>query len=97
METENPKAEPEPPTGPAPKSEDNSWESVAGLPCHLSVALPVAGFKVRDLLELEIETVVDTHCNTSNPVPVWVNAARIGEAEFDVFGTRLAIRINELG
>jgi len=41
--------------------------------------------------------VVDTRCNTNNPVPVWVNAVRIGEAEFDVLGTRLAIRINELG
>lgn len=97
METENSNAEIEQTSGPAPEGKTNSWTSVSGLPCQLSVALPVAGFKVRDLLELEIETVVDTRCNTNNPVPVWVNAVRIGEAEFDVFGTRLAIRINELG
>ena len=97
MEMENPKAETEPAAGPAPEGQDDSWEGVSGLPCRLSVALPVAGFKVRDLLELENETVVDTHCNTSNSVPVWVNAVRIGETEFDVFGIRLAIRINELG
>lgn len=97
MEAENPKAETEQANASTSEGEESSWESVSGLPCHLSVALPVAGFKVRDLLELETETVVDTHCNTSDPVPVWVNAVRIGEAEFDVFGTRLAIRINELG
>lgn len=79
-----------------PQSED-PWEAVSGLPCQLSVALPVMGFKVRDLLELKIDAVVDSRYNASNPVPVWVNGVRIGEAEFDVFGNRLAIRINELG
>jgi len=97
METDYPKTDTEHQTSTTSDSEENSWESVSGLPCHLSVALPVTGFKVRNLLELEIETVVDTRCNTNNPVPVWVNAVRIGEAEFDVLGTRLAIRINELG
>lgn len=94
METENSKAE----NMQIPGSEvaGNSCESVSGLPCNLSIDLPVAGFKVRDLLELEIETVVDTRCNTSNPVPIWVNAIKIGDAEFDLFGTRIAIRINEL-
>lgn len=94
MERENPKAETK--QAVSPEINVNSWDSVSGLPCLLSVGLPVAGFKVRDLLELEIETVVDTRCNTSNPVPVWVNAVKIGDAEFDVFGTRVAIRINEL-
>lgn len=94
MERENPTAETK--QAVSPEINVNSWDSVLGLPCLLSVGLPVAGFKVRDLLELEIETVVDTRCNTSNPVPVWVNAVKIGDAEFDVFGTRVAIRINEL-
>lgn len=97
METENQKAATEQPTGDHPAGQENPWESALGLPCLLSVALPVSGFKVRDLLELEIETIVDTRCNTSNSVPVWVNSVRIGEAEFDIFGTRLAIRISELG
>ena len=79
------------------KKEESPWESAAGLPCQLTIDLPVPGFTVRDLLELELDTVVDTQCGTNTSVPVWVNAARIGEAEFDVFGTSLAIRINELG
>lgn len=97
METENLKAATEQPAGDHPAGRENPCESVLGLPCLLSVALPVSGFKVRDLLDLEIATVVDTRCNTSNSVPVWVNSVRIGEAEFDVFGTHLAIRISELG
>lgn len=97
MATDNPKTEVEQAAAPVRKGEESSWESLSGLPCHLSVALTVARFKVRDLLELEIDTVVDTRCSTNNTVPIWVNAVRIGEAEFDVFGSRLAIRINELG
>lgn len=76
---------------------DSSWKDASGLPCQLTVALPVTGFKVQDLMELEIETVVETRCNTSDPVPVWVNSVRVGDAEFDVLGTRLAIRMNEVG
>ncbi|MGH9327434.1 MAG: FliM/FliN family flagellar motor switch protein [Terriglobia bacterium] len=94
METTDSKTEAQPAA--VPQSED-PWEAASGLPCQLSVALPVIGFRVRDLLDLKIDTVVDSRQSASNAVPVWVNGVRIGEAEFDVFGNRLAIRINELG
>lgn len=97
METQEPKPGTEQAAEDQPNGEENPWKSAAGLPCQLTVELPVAGFKVRDLLELELETVVDTRCSSNSSVPVWVNSVRIGEAEFDVFGTRLAIRLNELG
>ncbi|MGH9343008.1 MAG: FliM/FliN family flagellar motor switch protein [Terriglobia bacterium] len=71
--------------------------AIAGLRCKLSVDLSVSHFKVRDLLMLEAETVVDSHHNSTGHVPVWVNGVRIGWAEFDVLRTRLAIRISELG
>lgn len=78
-------------------SKDDPWGQVAGLRCTLSVDLPVAGFKVRDLLALDVDSVVDSHQNATSQAPVWVNGARVGWAEFDVLRTRLAIRISELG
>lgn len=78
-------------------SKDDPWGQVAGLRCTLSVDLPVTGFKVRDLLMLDVDTVVDSHQNATSQAPVWVNGARIGWAEFDALRTRLAIRISELG
>jgi|GEM_PF-1261060 flagellar motor switch/type III secretory pathway protein FliN len=96
METEHPKTASEQTAGDHFNGQD-AWQDVIGLPCFLSVALPITGFRVRDLLELEVETVLNTRCNTNDPVPVWVNSVQIGEAEFDVFGTRLAVRISELG
>jgi flagellar motor switch/type III secretory pathway protein FliN len=91
---------------PAPAVEDqganttlpqDSWAAVPGLPCQLSVALPVSGFKVADLLALGAGTVIDSGASSVGLVPVWVNGARIGMAEFDVLGARLAIRVKELG
>jgi flagellar motor switch/type III secretory pathway protein FliN len=73
------------------------WAGVAGLTCILSVDLRMPGFKVRDLLTLGVETVVESHHNASGQVPVWVNGVMIGWAEFDVVRTRVAIRISELG
>jgi len=78
-------------------SQEDPWAAVSGLPCQLSVALPVPAFRVRDLLSLDLETVIDSGANSTGPVPVWVNGVTIGLAEFDVLGKRLAIRIKELG
>ena len=78
-------------------SKDESWSELAGLRCTLSVDLPVTDFRVRDLLMLDVNTVVDSHQNATSQAPVWVNGARVGWAEFDVLRTRLAIRISELG
>ncbi|MGH9451495.1 MAG: FliM/FliN family flagellar motor switch protein [Terriglobia bacterium] len=75
---------------------EDSWTSISGLPCQLSVDLSIAGFKVRDLLALEIETVIASQSSATGPVPLWVNGAKLARAEFDILGTRLAIRISEL-
>jgi flagellar motor switch/type III secretory pathway protein FliN len=81
----------------AEESQEDPWAAVSGLPCHLSVALSVPAFRVRDLLSLDVETLIDSGANSTGPVPVWVNGVTIGLAEFDVVGMCLAIRIKELG
>ncbi|MGH9353876.1 MAG: FliM/FliN family flagellar motor switch protein [Terriglobia bacterium] len=96
MDANPPTAEAESRPVEAPSHED-PWAAVAGLQCKLSVDLSVSSFKVRDLLRLDVETVVDSHHNSTSHVPVWVNGVRVGWAEFDVLRTRLAIRISELG
>lgn len=73
------------------------WGNVSGLSCQLSVGLTVPRFRVADLLSLDAGTVIDSGANSAGPVPMWVNGARIGIAEFDVIGARLAIRVKELG
>ena len=77
--------------------QEDPWAAVSGLRCQLSVGLPVPRFRVADLLTLDVETVIDSGANCAGLVPVWVNGVRIGMAEFDVLGARLAVRIKELG
>lgn len=96
MAAENPATEPA--ISPAaPGAGEDAWTTVLALPCKLSVDLSVANFRVRDLLTLDIETVIDSDTNSTGAVPVCVNGVVIGRAEFDVLRSRLAIRINELG
>ncbi len=75
---------------------EGSWADVLGLPMGITVALRILKFAVRDLLELEVNSIVDTGISATDAVPVWVNGVTIGTAEFDVLGTRLAIRLSEL-
>ncbi len=37
------------------------WEEAGWLPCTLCVELPVRSFSVRDLLELSVGSLVETH------------------------------------
>ncbi|MGH9445890.1 MAG: FliM/FliN family flagellar motor switch protein [Terriglobia bacterium] len=80
---------------PAPATDD-PWIAMSGLQCQLSVAVQVEGFKVRDLLALDVESVISSRASASDPVAVWVNGVTVGLAEFDVLGSRVAIRMSEL-
>jgi flagellar motor switch protein FliN/FliY len=72
------------------------WEEAGGLPCLLTVDLAVRKFSVRDLLQLEPGTVLESVNASGSDVPVIVNTQLIGWAEFEVVGQRLAVRLTEL-
>jgi flagellar motor switch/type III secretory pathway protein FliN len=79
-----------------PSSPPDRWAGLLRLPCELSVALPVSGCTVADLLALGSNAVVDGGRKAHTPLPVWVNNVMVGWGEFEVVGSRLAIRITEL-
>ncbi|HEX4756894.1 MAG TPA: FliM/FliN family flagellar motor C-terminal domain-containing protein [Terracidiphilus sp.] len=72
------------------------WKDVMGLPCTISVEIPLSAFKVRDLLTLERELVIGSAWPTTSNVPVRVNGEAVAWCEFEVIGSRLAIRLTEL-
>ena len=72
------------------------WEEAAFLPCVLSVDVPLKDFTVRDMLQLEKGSLVESRNVNGADVPVMVNGQLIGWAEFEVVGQRLAIRLTEL-
>lgn len=79
-----------------PASDVDAWRDIMRIPCTLTVALAVPGIKVRDLLSLDIESIVDSLKPVGSSLPVHVNGIVIALAEFDVVGHKLAVLINEL-
>jgi flagellar motor switch/type III secretory pathway protein FliN len=73
-----------------------AWAPVLTLPCELTVDLPVRGFRLGALLQLEPTSVIDTHWQLSADVPLRVNGELIAWGEFEVVGDRLGIRLIEL-
>jgi flagellar motor switch/type III secretory pathway protein FliN len=72
------------------------WAELQDLPCELSVALPVFGCAVADLLALGANAVIDSDTREGASLPVWVNDVMVGRGEFEVVGSHRAIRITEL-
>lgn len=75
---------------------DVRWKQVMGLPCDVVVEIAVPEFTVKKLMELEIESIVETNWTTTANLPLKVNGELIGWCEFEVLGNRLAVRLTEL-
>lgn len=76
---------------------DEIWSDAGWLTCLISVDLPLVHFTVRDLLQLDVGAVLETQNADGADVSVMVNAQRIGWAEFEIAGHRVAVRMTEVG
>ena len=72
------------------------WDEVGWLPCLVSVDLPLRGFTVRTLLQLEPGAIVESNLADGADLPVLVNSQLIGWGEFEIIGQGLAVRLTEL-
>jgi flagellar motor switch/type III secretory pathway protein FliN len=87
--------EPATSTGVAPISESR-WAQAEGLPCQLSVQAPVPGFALKDLLNLRPQSIIRSQLATSASPPLRVNGEVVAWCDFEVLGSRLAVRLTEL-
>lgn len=74
----------------------DTWKEAQYLMCELSIELHVPKFTVRDLLQLDKKSVVDTRCKQAVNLPLNVNGQGLAWVEFEVLGDRLAVRLMEL-
>lgn len=72
------------------------WPEAMNLNCQLYVALEVPHFTVRELISLDVNSLVDTGRREGAHVPVMVNGVMVAWAEFDVIDGRLAVRMTEM-
>ena|SRR5271165_3456255 len=75
---------------------DARWQPVLGLPCQLTVDLPIPNFKVADFLALRPGSVLATNWRLAHDIPLRINGTLIAWAEFEGAGSRLAVRLTEL-
>ena len=72
------------------------WKPVMELPCHLTVQLPVPGFRVRDFLALRPGSVIASDWGLSRDVPLRINGVLVAWGELEQLGKHLAVRLTEL-
>jgi flagellar motor switch/type III secretory pathway protein FliN len=70
-------------------------DTMAWLPCTLSLEVPAVRFTIGDLLLLTKGSIVETACHHTSDLPLRVNQLLIGWTEFEVIGDRLAVRITD--
>ncbi len=74
----------------------DDWVDALVLPCQLSVEIKVPRFTIRNLLDLRVNSVINSGERHGTHVPLRVNQRIIGWAEFDVVDDRLAVRLTEM-
>jgi flagellar motor switch/type III secretory pathway protein FliN len=73
------------------------WQDVLDVPCQLSAEISVAGFSVRDLLLLQVGSVVNSREPARGRIGLQAQGSFIAWGEFDVANLRLGVRITDLG
>ena len=72
------------------------WARVEGVPCLLTVEIPVPGFRVADLVHLTPGRIIASRWKVGLDVPLRVNGELIAWSEFEIVQSRLAMRLTEL-
>jgi flagellar motor switch/type III secretory pathway protein FliN len=87
---------PEAKTLEAASPENPKWTELGWLPFELSLELPLAQFRVRDLVRLQQGGIVQTSRSAGTEIPLRANGQVIGWAELEPLGDHLAARVTEL-
>lgn len=77
-------------------ADDPRWKQVEDLPCCLSVEVRVPAFTLRDLLNLGPKSIVRSQLGGSTSPGLRVNSVLVAWCDFEVLGSRLAVRLTEL-
>ena len=68
-------------------------ERALGLPCTLTLEVPVIGFTVGAMLALAVGSIVETASQQNEDLPLSVNGQLVGMVEIEVVGDNLAVRL----
>jgi len=69
---------------------------VARLPVELDVAVPIRGFKVRNLIALANGQAIESQWSHGEDLPLAAGEVQLAWCEFEVVESRLAVRVTRL-
>jgi hypothetical protein len=74
-------------------SGQDRWDSVALLPTPVMVAVPIPGFRVRNVLALQQGCVLSSNWSGGRDLPLLAGGVRLAWVEFEVSNGDLSARI----
>jgi flagellar motor switch protein FliN/FliY len=78
------------------ESSHAGWPVVDWLPISLSIGLPIPSFRVRDLLMLEIGSVVVTEWPNGDDLPLSAGAVQLAWVDVETVEQEMAVRLTRL-
>ncbi len=78
------------------ESSHAGWPVVDWLPITLSIGLPVPAFRVRDLLMLEVGSVVVTEWPNGDDLPLSAGAVQLAWVDVETVEQEMAVRLTRL-
>jgi flagellar motor switch protein FliN/FliY len=76
--------------------EHASWPLLSQMTVVTSAAIPIAGFKIRDLVQLQPGQVVETAWAHTEDVPLKAARVHVAWSEFEVVEQSLMVRLTRL-
>ena len=72
------------------------WIAIARMPVVLAARVPLTGFKVKDLLQLEAGQLIRSEWSTAEDIPVKIGRVQLAWSEFEVVEDSMAMRLTRL-
>lgn len=72
------------------------WPVVDWLPVPLAVGLPIPTFRVRDLLTLEVGSIVSTQWPNGDDLPLSAGAVQLAWVDMETVEQSMAVRLTRL-
>lgn len=76
--------------------ERSDWPLLSRLPMRLTAGIPLARFKVRDLLALSKGQMILSTWTSTDDVPLRIGSVQLSWSEFEVVEQKMAVRLTRL-
>lgn len=76
--------------------EHASWPLLSQMTVLTSAAIPIAGFKIRDLIELQPGKIVESAWSHTEDIPLKAARVQVAWSEFEVVDQNLMVRVTRL-